>query len=72
METIQAFRTKDGKIFETQTEADLHEMGLAKHDVFEEFFQFCVTVGTFLIFVIFHNVNLFLTKIYQINKFFFL
>ena len=37
MDIISAFRTKDGKIFETQTEADLHEMQLAKHDVFEEF-----------------------------------
>lgn len=37
MDIISAFRTKDGKIFETQTEADLHEMQLAKHDIFEEF-----------------------------------
>jgi hypothetical protein len=37
MDIISAFKTRDGKIFETKFEADMHEMHLAKRDVFEEF-----------------------------------
>jgi hypothetical protein len=37
MKPIQAYQTKDGKVFASEEEAKQHEMFLSKNDVIEEF-----------------------------------
>ena len=39
MKSIEAFQTKDGKIFATQEEAKHHEMVLSKTDMVEDFLK---------------------------------
>lgn len=39
MKTIQAFQTKDGKVFTSEEEAKRHEMFLSQHDVIDDFLK---------------------------------